>query len=99
MPLRLEPEDAIFVVFRKKAARQSVTVAQPVETQLAVIDGQWDLSFQPDRGAPSRIVVDKLASWSENSDPGIKYFSGTGTYTKVIQAPAAWFKERPANLA
>jgi hypothetical protein len=93
MPLRLEPEDAIFIVFRKNAAKTSLTVAQPVETRLAVIDGQWDLKFQPDRGAPSGIVADKLATWSENSDPGIKYFSGTGSYSKVIQAPDAWFKE------
>jgi hypothetical protein len=91
--LRLDPEDAIFVVFRKKTAKTSVTVPQPVEAQLAVIDGQWDLSFQPDRGAPSGIVVEKLASWSENSDPGIKYFSGSGTYSKKIQAPSDWFRK------
>lgn len=91
--LKLEPDDAIFVVFRKKAAKSSVTVTPPVETQLAVIEGQWNLSFQPDRGAPSQIVVDKLTSWSENIDPGIKYFSGTGTYTKVFQVPAVWFKK------
>jgi hypothetical protein len=93
MPLRLDSDDAIFVVFRKKTAKTSVAVPQPLETKLAVIDGQWDLSFQPDRGAPSSIVVDKLASWSENSDPGIKYFSGTGTYSKIIHAPADWFKK------
>jgi hypothetical protein len=93
VPLRLVPDDAIFVVFRKKATKSSVTVTQPVEAQLAVIDGQWNLSFQPDRGAPSQIVVDKLTSWSENTDPGIKYFAGTGTYTKVLQAPAEWFKK------
>jgi len=93
IPLRLDPEDAIFVVFRKKAAKRSVTVATPIESRLALIDGQWDLSFQPGRGAPSKIVVDKLASWSENNDPGIKYFSGTGTYKKVINAPDSWFKE------
>ena len=93
IPLRLDPEDAIFVVFRKRAVKTSVTVARPVENHLALIDGPWDLNFQPGRGAPSGIVADKLTSWSQNSDPGIKYFSGTGTYTKVIQAPAGWFKE------
>ena len=33
------------------------------------------------------------ASWSENTDQGIKYFSGTGTYSKKIIAPASWFKK------
>ncbi len=37
------------------------------------------------------ITLDTLASWSDNSDAGVKYFSGTGTYTKTIDAPASWF--------
>ena len=49
------------------------------------------MAFQPNRGAPARISLDKLASWSDNSDAGVKYFSGTGTYTKTLQAPAEWF--------
>jgi hypothetical protein len=31
-------------------------------------------------------------SWSNNSDLGVKYFSGTATYTTVIQAKPGWFK-------
>ena len=93
VPLRMEPNDAVFVVFRKKAAMSSLKLTQPVETQLAVIDGAWNVSFQPNRGAPAQIVLNQLTSWSENSDHGVKYFSGTGSYTKTIQAPADWFKE------
>jgi len=26
-------------------------------------------------------------------DQGVKYFSGTGSFTKAIQAPTNWFKE------
>jgi hypothetical protein len=33
-----------------------------------------------------------LSSWSDNPNAGVKYFSGTGTYTKTINAPASWFK-------
>jgi hypothetical protein len=90
--LRLEPADAVFVVFRKAAAATSRTVAAPVETSLSTVEGPWELAFQADRGAPARITLDKLSSWHENSDTGVKYFSGTGTYTKTIQAPAGWFK-------
>lgn len=93
VPLRMEPNDAVFVVFRKKAKTSSLKLTQPVETQLAVIEGAWNVSFQPNRGAPAQIVLDKLTSWSENTDPGVKYFSGTGSYTKTIQTPADWFKE------
>jgi hypothetical protein len=92
IPLRLEPNDAVFVVFRKAATEPSRTPPVPTETLLASITGSWDVSFQPDRGAPAKISLDSLSSWSDHSDPGVKYFSGTATYTKTIQAPADWFK-------
>ena len=78
---------------RNKAKSSSLKLPQPVETQLAVIDGTWNVSFQPTVVHLSQIVLDQLTSWSENTDPGIKYFSGTGSYTKTIQATADWFKE------
>ncbi len=31
-------------------------------------------------------------SWTDSSDDGVKYFSGTATYTKTVDAPASWFK-------
>lgn len=66
---------------------------KPVETLLAKVDGPWNLTFQPDRGAPAAITLNKLISWSDSEDKGVKYFSGTGSYTKTIQAPADWSKQ------
>ena len=63
-----------------------------VETAIATIEGPWEVSFQAERGAPARITLPRLTSWHENPDAGVKYFSGTGTYTKTIQAPPEWFK-------
>ena len=37
--------------------------------------------------------MDQLSDWSQSSDTGVKYFSGIGTYTKTLQAPAEWFKK------
>jgi hypothetical protein len=92
VPLRLNPNEAVFVVFRKPAAAPSLTLPRQVEVRIATLDGSWDLSFQPDRGAPAKITLDKLISWSESPDPGVKYFSGTGTYTRGVEAPGGWFK-------
>jgi len=92
VPLRLDPDEAVFVVFRKPASTSSVTLPRQVETRLAAISGPWDLSFQPNRGAPARISLEQLSSWSDNSDPGVKYFSGAGTYIKTIDARPEWFK-------
>ncbi|WP_263354404.1 glycosyl hydrolase [Acidicapsa acidisoli] len=93
MPLKLEPWGTVFVVFRKPAQAPSHTVPTPSETTLSTVEGSWSVAFQPDRGAPASITLDKLASWSDNSDAGVRYFSGVGTYTKNIDAPAAWFKK------
>ena len=92
VPLHLEANDAVFVVFRKAATTPSRTVPQRVETDLGSLEGPWQVGFQPDRGAPASITLDRLSSWSDSADTGVKYFSGTGTYSKTIQAPAAWFQ-------
>ena len=92
VPLRLDPNDAVFVVFRQAAASPSRALPAQTETRLAEAGGDWAVSFQPNRGAPARINLPRLASWSENTDPGVKYFSGTGTYSKTLQAPADWFR-------
>jgi len=34
-----------------------------------------------------KITLDRLISWSAHSDPGVKYFSGTATYTKSLEIP------------
>jgi hypothetical protein len=33
-----------------------------------------------------------LVSWTASSDPGVKYFSGTATYSKTIRASRSWFQ-------
>jgi hypothetical protein len=91
VPLHLEPNDAVFVVFSDKAKEQSYTVPRVTENLVASVEGLWDLNFQQGRGAPFKITLDSLSAWNLNSHDGIKYFSGTGTYTKNIQASESWF--------
>jgi len=40
-------------------------------------------------GAPARARFDRLASWSESPDEGVKYFSGTAVYSLAFDLPAA----------
>jgi hypothetical protein len=93
VPLHLEPWGTVFVVFRKPTRETSHTLPNVTETELATVEGPWNVSFQADRGAPPSITLDKLAAWNESSDEGVKYFSGNGTYTKTIDAPATWWKK------
>jgi len=91
VPLHLEPWGAVFVVFRKPAASSARALPAASERPLATLEGAWELRFQPGRGAPERVTLDRLASWSTSADTGVKYFSGTGTYTRTIDAEAGWF--------
>jgi hypothetical protein len=91
IPLTLEPWGTVFVVFRRHTSEVSHVLPAVRESQVATLVGPWNIAFQPDRGAPASITVDKLASWTESTVAGVKYFSGTGTYTKSINADANWF--------
>ena len=93
VPLHLEPWGTAFVVFRKSTKAPSLTLPKVVETQLVAVEGSWNVAFEPGRGAPASITLEKLMSWSDSPDAGVRYFSGTGTYTKNILAPAEWFKK------
>ena len=48
------------------------------------ISGAWNLSFPPHWGAPPSVTLDKLISWTDHTNDGVRYFSGTATYEKEI---------------
>lgn len=52
------------------------------------VSGEWTLRFPPGWNAPAVIRLPHLSSWSEHADPGVRYFSGTGTYSTAIALPA-----------
>jgi hypothetical protein len=71
-----------------RTLRVDVTsVSDPIE-----IAGPWTVRFPPNWGAPESITLDKLISWTEHSDPGVRYFSGTAEYEKALEIPAAWLE-------
>jgi hypothetical protein len=93
VPLKLEPWGTVYVVFRKPTSRTSLSIADPTDNKLSTIDGSWKVDFQPGRGAPASITMNKLIDWSKSDDQGVKYFSGVGTYSKTVQAPSDWFQK------
>ncbi|HEX8234409.1 MAG TPA: glycosyl hydrolase [Abditibacteriaceae bacterium] len=48
------------------------------------ISGAWQLRFPPNLGAPAQVNMDRLISWTEHEQSGVRYFSGTATYVKDI---------------
>jgi hypothetical protein len=51
------------------------------------IPGPWEVRFPPGWGTPERATFDRLMSWTEYPDPGVRYFSGTATYRVTFTAP------------
>jgi hypothetical protein len=92
VPLQLEPWGSVFVVFRKPAAAQERTLPRYSARSVGTINGPWAVSFDSGRGAPAQASFDTLKSWSDSTDTGIKYYSGTATYAQTLNAPADWFK-------
>jgi hypothetical protein len=93
VPLQLSGHQSVFVVFRNKTTVESVTLEKPEPVQLAAVEGPWEISFPANLGAPEKANLPKLQSWTLNEDIGIKYFSGTATYSTSVVVPANWLKQ------
>jgi hypothetical protein len=89
--LHLDQREMVFVVFPKPAASPSRVVPQPQRTTVGTITGSWRVRFAPGLGAPTQLEFPVLQSWTADANNGVKYFSGTATYTKSINTPQAWF--------
>jgi hypothetical protein len=92
VPLHLTEGASLFVVFRRQAAEPSRTLARATRETRATLAGPWDVAFPPGLGAPPKIRMTSLDSWTASADDGVKFFSGTATYTTSLQAPKAWFR-------
>jgi hypothetical protein len=85
----LAANGSTFVIFRH-AASGSTPPAEPAVSATLAVEGPWTVEFEPNRGAPARIALPELASWTRHSDPAVRYFSGSAKYRKTIDIPAGW---------
>ncbi len=96
VPLHLDPDGSTFVVFRKTTTQEGLELPAPKETVIgglfSALNRNWKVSFEQGEGAPESVDFQHLVSWTEmplpTSEDGIKYFSGTATYSKTIDIPA-----------
>jgi hypothetical protein len=87
VPLEMGADESYFVVFRTPTAQSSRDAPKPALQPIGEIAGPWQVSFQPGRGAPAGIVLPKLASLSDQADPGVRYFSGVAAYRTQFSLP------------
>jgi len=98
VPLHLAERESVFVVFRRATSSSVRTLPPPNMTTLSSIDGPWTVTFPSNLGAPARVSIPKLESWTTNADDGVKYFSGTATYTKTLNVDRRWIRPRDRIL-
>ncbi|QJW89833.1 glycosyl hydrolase family 43 [Spirosoma taeanense] len=49
----------------------------------------WQVSFPPNLGAPAQITLPELQSLHTHPEAGVRYFSGTATYSQSFSVPAS----------
>ena len=92
--LRVSPDGAVEVEtaaagrFTASLSNGATLTADAPAPIAAAISGPWNLEFTPGWGAPAGISLPRLQSWTENADPGIRYYSGTAKYSTRFQLPA-----------
>ena len=79
--LDMEADDALFVVI-PKAQETAIPVGYPQKQSILTLEGSWNLSFESGLGAPATAVFDHLMSYTESTDPAIRYYAGTVIYRK-----------------
>jgi hypothetical protein len=89
IPITLAPYQSYIFIFRPTPPKAHFNNLDSTTRQLPMIEytlaGPWTIRFPKNAGAPDSAVFPNLISWTEAADPGIKYFSGIGTYHKLFQ--------------
>jgi hypothetical protein len=101
LAVTLGPLGSVFVVFRKAGvatgeapdalARDTFVAAQSPAP--LTLDGPWQVEFPDGWGAPRTTTFDKLQSWTESANEGIRFFSGIATYRKTFEVPESLAKQ------
>ncbi|MBU6411254.1 MAG: hypothetical protein KGR98_12785, partial [Verrucomicrobia bacterium] len=71
----------------KTASGKTHQIDVPALPSPLKIYGPWKVRFAPHEGAPARVTFDHLISWSQSTNSGVKYFSGTAAYSRTFNVP------------
>lgn len=82
--LNLAARESYFVVVTDKQEKLPVLASENKASKSEVINGEWKVRFDEKTGGPGEVTFKKLEDWTKNTDPRIKYYSGTAVYDKTI---------------
>ena len=81
LQVSLAPGDAMFYVFTKQSLGVPAAREQGPEKWAQTLERYWDVEFVQKGGERALETFSVLNDWTSNSDPVVKYFSGTAHYT------------------
>ncbi|WP_423128394.1 glycosyl hydrolase [Gaoshiqia sp. Z1-71] len=67
--------------------------------QVIPVAGSWNVHFDTEWGGPGTIVLDELKSWTELSEDGVRYYSGTAVYEKDFHLKKTILQGKKAMLS
>jgi hypothetical protein len=89
IPLRFDPEESYFIVFRTPGRPRSGAKNFPTLREIDDVPGPWEATFDPALGGPAAPVrFDKLEDWTRRPEAGIRHYSGAVTYRATFRRPA-----------
>ena len=85
----LKQGDAMFYVLTDEAL--DIPDAAPVRraSEILILENYWDVEFCQKGGERAMETFSTLNDWTTNSDPVVKYFSGTAHYSSRFSVPAS----------
>jgi hypothetical protein len=100
VPLDFAPCGSWFVVFREPSSAHPAIAKSNGEnlSPLAEISGAWTVHFDPKWGGPETAQFDQLVSWTERTEPSIKFYSGTAVYEKSFALPRSAIGNRQSKI-
>jgi hypothetical protein len=87
LPLQMFPGGSVFIVLSKPTVKKYANEGRNWLEYKTIksLNGPWQVKFDEDFGGPAdTIVFRRLTDWSTHSEPGIKYYSGTATYSQTF---------------
>lgn len=92
VPLHLEVDGSMFVVFRTAAQMSDKDGLSnfPLPKEISVGIAPWKVVFEHDsvkRGPSEPVIFNELKDWSKCDDERIRYYSGTAVYSTTLTMP------------
>lgn len=81
---RLKGFESGYIVFEQGVDVALATMPKSTSQVVVNLDDDWQVDFQAQRGAPEQSHSMALGDWSQSTDQGIRYFSGTANYSKTL---------------